>query len=85
MTTRWRCPPDSWWGSFAAYWARRREAHGVQQFVYPLAGGRGGQVQEVVARPGDGVLDGVQRVERAVRVLEDHLHLAVQPAQAARA
>ena len=63
--------------------ARRGEADGLEQFADPLPGLRAGHAQEVLAGPRQRVLDGVHRVERAVRVLKDHLHPGVQPAQPA--
>jgi hypothetical protein len=57
------------------------ESHGVEQLIDPRPGRLLGQVQVVDQRPGERVSHGVQRVQRRIGVLEDHLDLAAVAAQ----
>jgi hypothetical protein len=72
---RWRMPPDISWG----YWRRRRAGSGMPTEVSRASAvSRAcclGDVDVLVERFGDLLLDPQHRVEGGHRILEDHRHL----------
>ena len=74
IATRWRCPPDSSCGYFAANFSP-----GVKPTVSSSSCTRSSIVPRVTTvdpqRPGNVVPHGLDGVQRTERILEDHLHL----------
>ena len=83
MLTRWHWPPESWRGY--ARGMSRPKADELEQLRHA---GRALLPRELAVvdeqREGDDLLDRLALVQRRVRVLEDDLHLATQPAELPR-
>ncbi len=75
MAMRWRWPPENACGSRSA--GRRGQPHQRQQLGDPARHRAVGTMRCTAQRLAQGLAHGHARVERAVRVLEHHLHAPV--------
>ncbi len=73
MPIRARCPPENWCGIAAHQRRVETDAVQLQPDVFDLRPRRAHPVRD--RRLADDVDDAHPRIERRVRVLEDHLHL----------
>ena len=75
IMTRWRMPPDSWWGYSLARRFGIRDADQAEHLDGLLHRLAAGHLEVERDRLGDLVAAGVDRVERGHRLLEDHRDL----------
>ena len=75
IATRWRCPPESWWGYFCAISPGGTSPTRCEQLVHALVDLAARADAVDLQRPRDVVVDALDRVQRRERILEDHLHL----------
>ncbi len=75
IATRCRWPPDSSCGYFAAIRVGRHQPDRVEQLVHALFQLPVRDQTMDLQRPREVVADRLDRIQRAERVLEDHLHV----------